>query len=182
MPIYSFEGKSPKIHPTAFVAPTATIVGDVRIEENASVWYNAVVRADFSPVVIGAGANIQDGSIVHGPPDNPVTIGRGATIAHNCVVHGATIGDEALIANGAIVLDGAKVGARTLVAAGAVVTNNTELPEEMLVTGIPAQVKRPIAGTPAEGWVRFNPVGYQQLAKRHLSGVEEVKEIEYLSE
>lgn len=173
MPLFSFEGKSPTVHPTAFIAPTATIVGDVTIEENASVWYNAVVRADFSPVVIKAGANIQDGSIVHGPPDNPVTIGSGATIAHNCVVHGATIGEEALIANGAIVLDGAKVGARTLVAAGAVVTSNTDLPGGMLVTGVPAEVKRPIAGTPAERWVRFNPIGYQQLAKRHIEGVKE---------
>ncbi|HXH23492.1 MAG TPA: gamma carbonic anhydrase family protein [Dehalococcoidia bacterium] len=174
MPVFAFEGKYPKIDPTAFIAPTASIVGDVTIEENASVWYGAVVRGDFSPVLIKAGANIQDGSVVHAPPENPTTIGRGATIAHNCVVHGATIGDEALIANGAIVLDGAKVGARTLVAAGAVVTSNTELPEGVLVMGVPAEVRRPLAGTPAERWVRTNPLGYQQLARRHKNGVEPV--------
>lgn len=172
MPLFSFEGKSPKVHPSAFVAPTATVVGDVTVEEDASIWYGAVVRADFSPVVVKAGANIQDGSVVHGPPDHPVVIGRGATVAHNCVIHGAEIGDEALIANGAVVLDGAKVGARTLVAAGAVVMANTELPEGMLVAGVPAEVKRPIEGTPAESWVRFNPLGYQALARRHKEAVE----------
>jgi carbonic anhydrase/acetyltransferase-like protein (isoleucine patch superfamily) len=175
MPVYSFEGKTPNIHPSAFIAPTATVVGDVTIEENASVWYGAVVRGDFSPVLIKAGANVQDGSVVHAPPDNPTTIGRGATVAHNCVVHGATIGDEALIANGAIVLDGAKVGARTLVAAGAVVTANAELPEGMLVMGVPAEVKRPLAGTPAERWVRGNPIGYQALARRHKEGARPVE-------
>jgi carbonic anhydrase/acetyltransferase-like protein (isoleucine patch superfamily) len=175
VPVFSFEGKTPSIHPTAFIAPTATVVGDVTVEENASIWYGAVVRGDFSPVVIRAGANVQDGSVVHGPPENPTTIGRGATVAHNCVVHGATIGDEALIANGAIVLDGAKVGSRTLVAAGAVVTANTELPGGVLAMGMPAEVRRPIAGTPAERWVRGNPIGYQNLARRHRDGVKVIE-------
>lgn len=174
MPLFEFEGKRPQVHPTAFVADTATLVGDVRVEENASVWYGAVLRADYAPVVVGAGANVQDGSIVHGPPDHPTEIGPGATIAHLCVVHGATIGEEALVANGATVLDRARVGARSMVAAGAVVPSGMEIPEEVLVVGVPAKVKGSIAGTPAEFWVKINPEAYRDLARRYREGVRPV--------
>src|SRR5918998_6435617 len=125
MPLYSFEGRAPVVHESAFVAPTASIVGDVVIEEGASVWYGAVIRGDYSQVIVRKGANVQDGAVVHGPPGEPTEIGEGATVAHNCVVHGAVLERECLIANGAIVLDGARVGAGSLVAAGAVVTSNT---------------------------------------------------------
>jgi carbonic anhydrase/acetyltransferase-like protein (isoleucine patch superfamily) len=171
MPLYSFEGHSPKVHPTAFIAPTATVVGDVTIEAGASVWYGAVIRADFSPVIIREGANIQDNAVVHGPPGTVTEIGARATVAHNCVIHGATLGEECLIGNTAIVLDGAKIGARSLVAAGSVVTERTEIPEGVLVVGAPAQVKRPLAGTAAERWVRENPRHYAELAQRHLKTV-----------
>ena len=174
MPLYSFEGKSPTVHPTAFVAPTAVLVGDVTVEENASVWYNAVLRADFAPVVLRAGANVQDGSVLHAPPDLPCDIGPGATVAHQCVVHGAVIGEEALIGNGSTVLDGARVGRRTLVAAGSLVVPGTDLPDEVLVTGSPAKVKGPIAGTAAEFWIAANPQGYRDLAQRHRTGVHPV--------
>src|SRR5256714_14541981 len=167
MPAFSFEGRSPSVHPGAFVAPTATLVGDVVIEEGASVWYNAVIRADFSPVIVRAGANVQDGSILHGPPDTPCEIGKGATVAHLCVVHGAIIGEEALVANGCTVLDGAKVGARAMVAAHSLVAAGAELPDEVLAAGSPAVVKRPIAGTGAEFWVKVNPGAYADLARRH---------------
>jgi carbonic anhydrase/acetyltransferase-like protein (isoleucine patch superfamily) len=173
MPMYSFEGRSPKVHPTAFIAPTATLVGEVVVEEGASVWYGAVIRADFSAVTIRRGANVQDGAVIHGPPGEPTEIGAGATVAHNCVVHGAVLGAECLIANGAIVLDGAKIGARSLVAAGSVVSSGQEIPEGVLVAGAPAVVKRPIEGTPSEFWVKANPSAYQDLAERHLKGIEE---------
>lgn len=171
MPIFEFEGKRPDIHESAFIAPTATIVGDVTIEANASVWYGAVVRADYAPVFIRAGANVQDGSVLHSPPEMPVEIGLGATIAHNCVVHGATIGDEALIANATIVLDGAVVGARSLIAAGSVVTPGMHIPDGVLAFGTPAKVKGPLAGTSAEFWVKLNPPAYQDLAQRHKAGL-----------
>ena len=175
MPIYSFEGKTPKIHPGAWVAPTATVVGDVEIEEGASVWYGAVVRGDFSKVIIRAGANVQDGAVIHGPPGNPTEVGAGATVAHNCVVHGAVLGEECPIANGTVVLDGAKVGARALVAAGSVVASGAEIPPGVLAAGSPAEVKRPIEGTPAENWVRINPRGYRMLARRHAEGAQPVE-------
>ncbi|HJR18767.1 MAG TPA: gamma carbonic anhydrase family protein [Actinomycetota bacterium] len=171
MPLFEFEGKGPTIHPTAFVAPTATIVGDVTIEEEASVWYGAVVRADYEPVVIRAGANIQDGSILHSPPGMAIEVGAGATVAHLCVVHGAVLGEECLVANGATILDGARIGARAMIAAGAVVKPNDQIPDGMLAAGVPATVKGPIAGTASEMWVTMNPPAYRALAQRHRAGV-----------
>ncbi len=174
MPLFSFEGKHPTVHPTAFIAATAVLIGDVTVEEHASVWYNAVLRADFAPIIIRRGANVQDGSVVHVTPVNPVEIGPGATVGHTCVVHGASLGEEALVGNGATVLDGAKIGARAMIGAGAVVTPGMEIPEGMLALGTPAKVKGPLAGTPAEFWVRANPSAYQTLAQRHKTGVTSV--------
>ena len=171
MPLFSFEGKSPRIHPTAFIAETAVIIGDVTIEERASVWYNAVVRSDFAPIVIRAGANVQDCAVIHVTPRGGTEIGVGATVGHLCLIHAATIGDEALIGNGSTVLDGVKVGKGAMIAAGALVTPGTEIPDGVLAVGVPAKVKGPLAGTPAEEWVKRNPQGYQALAQRHKAGV-----------
>ncbi len=175
MPLFSFEGKMPRVHPGAWIAPTATLVGDVVVEDGASVWYGVVLRGDFSPVVVRRGANVQDGSVLHGPPDHPTEVGPGATVAHNCVVHGATLGAECLVANGAVVLDGATVGPRALVAAGAVVPPNTEIPGGMLAAGVPAQVLRSIVGSASELWVRNNPEAYRALARRHAAGARPVE-------
>ena len=172
MPLFSFEGKRPTIHPSAFIAPTAVIVGDVTVEENASVWYNAVLRGDFNPIVVRRGANVQDCAVVHVTPRQGTEVGPGATIGHNCTIHAAFLGEECLIGNGATVLDGARVGARAMVAAGALVTPETEVPDGMLAMGTPAKVRGPLAGTPAEHWVRVNPAGYQALAQRHKASVE----------
>lgn len=174
MPLFSFEGKSPRIHPTAFIAPTASIIGDVTVEENASVWYNAVVRADFNAIVIRRGANVQDCAVIHVTPVAGVEIGPGATVGHLCTIHAATIGEEALIGNSATVLDGARIGVRAMVAGGALVTPETEVPDGMLAVGAPAKIRGPLAGTPAEFWVRVNPAGYQALAQRHKASVRPV--------
>jgi carbonic anhydrase/acetyltransferase-like protein (isoleucine patch superfamily) len=171
MPLFSFEGKSPAVHPDAFIAPTATLIGDVIVEAGASVWYNAVLRADLAAITIRAGANVQDGSVLHTPPGVPCEIGRGATIAHLCMVHGATIGEEALIGNNSTVLDGANIGARSMIAAQSLVLGGTQIPDEVFVTGSPAKVKGPIAGTNAEFWVKANPGYYQELARRHIAGL-----------
>lgn len=171
MPLFEFEGKRPRIHAKAFVAETATLVGDVVVDEDASVWYGAVLRADYAPVTVRAGANVQDGSILHSPPAHPIEIGAGATVGHLCVIHGATLADEALVANGATVLDGARIGARAMVGAGAVVPPGMEIPDDMLAVGVPAKVRGPIPGTPAEIWVKFNPQAYRDLAKRYREGV-----------
>jgi len=172
MPLFSFERLAPRVHDTAFVAPTATLVGDVIVEEGASVWYGAVIRADYAPVIVRAGANVQENAVVHGPPGLTTDIGRGATVAHNCVVHGSTLGEECLIANGSVVLDGATVGARALVAAGSVVAAGFEVPTGMLAAGSPAVVKRPVEGSGAALWVQLNPGAYAELAQRHRAGIE----------
>src|SRR3954453_22854945 len=153
MPLYAFEGKSPTVHETAFIAPTATLVGAVTVESGASVWYGAVIRADYSPVVVRRGANVQDGAVLHGPPGQPTEVGPGATVAHLCVVHGAFLGEECLIANGTTVLDGARIGGRSLVAAHSRVAAGAEIPDGVLAAGSPAVVKRSIDGTPAQLWV-----------------------------
>ena len=171
MPLFSFEGKSPRVHPSAFIAPTAVLVGDVTIEERASVWYNAVVRADFQPIIVRRGANVQDCAVVHVNGAQGVEVGPGATIGHNCTVHAAWLGEECLIGNGSTVLDGARIGIRAMVAGGALVTPGTEIPDGMLAMGAPAKIRGPLAGTPAERWVQANPEGYQALAQRHRTGI-----------
>src|ERR1700759_5836933 len=118
MPVFAFEGHEPQVSPTAWIAPTATLIGDVRVEDDASVWYGAVLRADFGPIIVRRGANIQDGSVLHGGNDPVTEIGEGATVGHLWGVHGAVIGTGALGGNGATVLDGVVVGRRALVAAG----------------------------------------------------------------
>jgi carbonic anhydrase/acetyltransferase-like protein (isoleucine patch superfamily) len=172
VPLFSFEGKTPTVHPDAWIAPTATLVGDVTVEANASVWYGVVIRADFGAIVIRAGANVQDNSVIH-VGNGTCEVGPDATIGHLCLVHDCTIGAEALIGNGAIVLDGAVVGPRALVAAGSTVTPATEVPGETVALGSPAKTFLPLAGT-AKAWVDHNPAIYQELARRHRDGVEPV--------
>ena len=170
MPLFAFEGRAPQVSPQAWIAPTATLVGDVRVEAEASVWYGAVLRADFGPIIIRRGANIQDGSVLHGGDDPVTEVGEGATIGHLCVVHGCTIGAEALIGNGATVLDQAVIGSRALVAAGATVPPGMTVPDGMIAVGVPARVAGEVKGR-AKEWVDTNPEIYRDLAKRHIAGV-----------
>jgi carbonic anhydrase/acetyltransferase-like protein (isoleucine patch superfamily) len=173
MPLFAFEGQEPAVSPDAWIAPTATLVGDVLVEAEASVWYGAVLRADFGPVVVRRGANVQDGSVLHGGSDPVTEIGEGATVGHLCVVHGAVVGPEALIGNGATVLDGARIGRRALVAAGATVPPGMTIPDGMLAVGIPARVVGEVRGG-ALTWVQTNPQVYRDLARRHAAGVRPV--------
>jgi carbonic anhydrase/acetyltransferase-like protein (isoleucine patch superfamily) len=170
MPMFAFEGRSPRVSASAWIAPTATLVGDVTVEDEASVWYGAVLRADFGPIIVRRGANVQDGSVLHGGADPVTEVGEGATIGHLCVVHGCVIGAEALIGNGATVLDGAAIGARALVAAGATVPPGLAVPDGMLAVGVPARVAGEVRGGALE-WVQTNPEVYRELARRHAAGV-----------
>ncbi|HEY3718121.1 MAG TPA: gamma carbonic anhydrase family protein [Jatrophihabitantaceae bacterium] len=170
---FEFEGKRPTIADDAFIAPTATIIGDVTIEAGASVWYGAVLRGDCGPIIVRERANIQDGAVVHCPPGVTTEIGPGVTVAHLCVVHGAVLEEECLIGNAAIVLDGARVGARSMVAAHALVTPGTQIPSGVLALGAPAKVKGPIEGLPA-AWVAANPAFYADLAQRHRAGIAQI--------
>jgi carbonic anhydrase/acetyltransferase-like protein (isoleucine patch superfamily) len=169
--LYEFEGKRPVIADDAFIAPTATLIGDVTVESGASVWYGAVLRGDEGPIVVRRDANVQDLSLLHCPPGVTTEVGRGATVAHQCVVHGAVLEEEALVANGCVVLDGARIGSRSLVAALSVVSPGAVIPPGVLAAGSPAVVKRPLAGTPAEMWVQLNPTHYPELARKHVRGL-----------
>jgi carbonic anhydrase/acetyltransferase-like protein (isoleucine patch superfamily) len=172
MPLFSFEGASPQVHPRAWIAPTATLVGAVTVEADASVWYGAVLRADFGPVIIRAGANVQDNSVLHGGPGG-TEVGAGATIGHLCVVHGCVIGEQAVIGNHATIQDGARIGARTLVGAGATVPPNTEVDSDVVLLGSAAKRQLPMSDG-ARWWVDNNPAAYQALAARHRDGVRPV--------
>jgi carbonic anhydrase/acetyltransferase-like protein (isoleucine patch superfamily) len=173
MPLFAFEGREPRVSPAAWIAPTATLVGDVWVEEEASIWYGAVLRADLGRIIIRRGANVQDGSVLHGG-EGPVTeIGEGVTVGHLCVVHGAVIDAEALIGNGATVLDGAVIGSRALVAAGSTVPPRVIIPPGMLAVGTPARVTGEVSGS-AKEWVDTNPAIYRELARRHAAGIRPV--------
>jgi carbonic anhydrase/acetyltransferase-like protein (isoleucine patch superfamily) len=169
--LYEFEGKRPVVADDAFIAPTATLIGDVRVESGASVWYGAVLRGDEGPIVVRRDANVQDLSLLHCPPGVTTEIGPGATVAHQCVVHGAVVEEEALVANGCVVLDGARIGSRSLVAALSLVSPGAVIPPGVLAAGSPAVVKRPLPGTPAEMWVQLNPTHYPELARKHVRGL-----------
>ena len=170
MPLFAFEGRAPQISPEAWIAPTATLVGDVTVEAEASVWYGAVLRADFGPIIVRRGANIQDGSVLHGGEDPVTEVGEGATVGHLCVVHGCVIGTEALVGNGATILDGAVIGSRSLIAAGATVPPGLVVPDGMIAVGVPARVAGEVRGRARE-WVDTNPEVYRALARRHAAGV-----------
>src|SRR4051794_14672923 len=171
MPLFAFEGKRPVVHPDAFIAPTATLVGDVTVEAGASVWYGAVLRGDFAPIVVREGANIQDGAVVHGA--QLLEIGPGATVAHSVVMHGASVGADALIGNNATIQDGARIGCRAMVAAGALVPPNTVVEDETLFRGAAGKSAGPLSEG-AKFWIDSNPMAYQELARRHAAGVEPV--------
>ncbi len=132
----------PNIHPSAFVAPTATLIGDIVLGAQASVWFGAVLRGDNDRITIGPRTNIQDQAIVHVDPDVPVNIGADVTVGHRAIIHGATVEDGCLIGMGAIVLNRAVVGAGSIVGAGAVVKEGDIIPPRSLVVGIPAKVVR----------------------------------------
>ena len=174
MPLFSFEGKRPSMHPDAWIAPTATLVGDVVVEAGVSIWYGVVIRADLGTITIRAGANIQDNTVIH-VGHNGCEIGPNATVGHQCLVHDCTIGEQALVGNGAIVLDGAVVGERSLVAAGSTVTPGAVIPPESVAMGSPAKKIVPLEGT-AKLFVDHNAAVYHALAERHAATVELVEE------
>ena len=132
----------PRIHATAFVAPTASVIGDVTLHEEASVWHGAVLRGDINRIVIGPRSNIQDNAVIHLADAFGAFVGELVTIGHNAVVHACTIGDEVLIGMGAIILDGAEIGARSIVGANTLVPARTTIPPGSLVIGSPGRVVR----------------------------------------
>ncbi|MFG2362123.1 gamma carbonic anhydrase family protein [Streptomyces mirabilis] len=164
--IMGIGGKDPQVDPEAFTAPTSVVIGDVTLHAGASVWYGAVLRADFGPIVIGADSNVQDNCTLHVDPGFPITVGERVSIGHNAVLHGATVEDDCLIGMGATVLNGAVIGAGSLVAAQALVPQGMQVPPGSLVAGVPAKVKRPLTEEERQG-LTLNGTFYVDLAKTH---------------
>lgn len=140
--IREFYGKKPIVHPDAFIAETAVLIGDVEIGKDSSVWYGAVLRGDINSIKIGERTNIQDNCVIHIDIDKPTVIGDDVTVGHGAILHGCTIGNAVLIGMGAVVLDGAQIGDGCVIAAGAVVKERANIPPRTLVAGIPAKPKR----------------------------------------
>jgi carbonic anhydrase/acetyltransferase-like protein (isoleucine patch superfamily) len=157
---------SPSLHPTAFVAAGARLIGEVTLGEHASVWYNAVLRADGASIVLGPRSNVQDSVSVHVDRGSPVRIGADVSIGHNAVVHGCTIGDGSLVGMGAVVLNGAVIGAGCLIAGGAVVLEGAEIPDGSLVAGVPGKVRRTLSEEERAGLLA-NAARYLEHVERH---------------
>lgn len=158
----------PRVAESAFVAPNATLIGDVVIGEGAGVFYGAVVRGDRSPIRLGANSNLQDNVTVHSDPGHPCTIGERVSVGHGAVVHGCTVEDQVLLGMNATVLNGAVIGRGSLIAAGTVVLEGTHVPPGSLVAGVPGKVRRELTEEERAA-VRRNAENYMGLSEEHLS-------------
>lgn len=164
--LISIAGIAPRVHPTAWIAPTATVVGDVDIAEGASVFYGAVVRGDQASISIGAGSNLQDLVVVHADPGYPAKIGSGVSVGHGAILHGCIVEDGCLVGMGSIILNGVAVGAGSLVAAGALVLADAVIPARSLISGAPAKVRRSLSDKDL-AMLKENAENYLRLAARH---------------
>jgi carbonic anhydrase/acetyltransferase-like protein (isoleucine patch superfamily) len=166
--------RKPDVHPTAFIAPGAVVIGDVTLGEESSVWYNTVIRGDINEIKIGAHSNIQDGSVVHLADDYGAYVGEYVTVGHKALIHACSIDDEVLIGMGAIVLDGVEIGARSIIGAGALVTKGKNIPPGSLVMGSPAKVVRQLDQAEQlaiKSWAEK----YIEVAKKHRAACNSFK-------
>lgn len=162
-----YRGKVPKVHPTAFVAPNAVLIGDVEIGEHSSIWFGTVIRADNGAIRIGARSSVQDNAVLHVSAGSQTIVGDDVTIGHCACMEDCVIEDGALIGSNAVILNGARVGRRALIGAGSVVSQNAQIPAEVLAAGIPAQVKKALAGE-ASRWVDIASAEYVELSREYL--------------
>jgi carbonic anhydrase/acetyltransferase-like protein (isoleucine patch superfamily) len=166
--IAQYLDSSPRIHPTAFTAANATVIGDVTLGEESSVWFQCVLRADIHRIVIGPRSNIQDGAVVHLADDFGTEVGELVTVGHKAILHACKIADEVLVGMGAIVLDGAEIGARSIVGAGAIVTGGKVFPPGSLILGTPAKVVRALTLEEQSG-IRTWADRYVTLSREYIA-------------
>jgi len=164
--IITIAGQTPAADPSAFLAPTAVLSGDVELAAYASAFYGVSVRGDSAPIRVGEGTNLQDNVVLHADAGFPCTVGAGVSVGHSAVVHGCTVGDNCLIGMSATIMNGAVVGEGSLVAAGAVVLEGTQIPPRSLVAGVPAKVRRELNDDEYQS-VLDNASHYVELAKLH---------------
>jgi len=168
MPLYSIGDLRPHLGPSAWAAPSADLIGDVRLGEHASVWFGAVIRADNTPILIGEDSNIQDGAIGHSDPGFPLTIGARVTVGHQAILHGCTVADDCLIGMGARILNGAMLETECLVGAGALITEGKSFPAGSLIVGSPARAIRQLTDQEKQG-LRVSAAHYAEKAARYAA-------------
>ena len=173
MPHYELNGKRPQLGRDAWVAPSADLIAEVVLGDETSVWFGAVIRADNTPITVGARTNIQEGAMLHSDPGAPLTIGEACTIGHHAVLHGCTIGDATLIGMGAIVLNRAVIGAECIVGAGALVTEGKQFPAGHLIVGSPARAVKEL-DEPTRAFLRASADHYVDKAKACATGLKRV--------
>ncbi len=174
MAIYQLDDLKPSVHPSAWVAENAQVMGNVTLAENTSIWFGVVIRGDTSTITVGKGSNVQDNSVLHADVGMPLVIGEGVTVGHQVMLHGCTVGDNALIGIGAIVLNGAKIGNNCLVGAGALVTEGKEFPDGAMIIGSPAKAVRMLSPEQIEG-LKMSAQHYIGNAKRYKTGLKKLR-------
>lgn len=173
MAVYEIDGIAPRIAPSAWIADSAEVIGDVALAEGANVWFGAVVRGDTEHLSIGAGSNVQDGSVLHADPGFPLRLGANVTVGHQAMLHGCSVGDGSLIGLQAVVLNGARIGRHCLVGAGALVTEGKEFPDGSLIVGSPAKVVRELTPEQIAGLLR-TAENYVAKAVRFRTGLKRI--------
>ena len=163
---YNLENKKVKNAGENWIAPNATIIGDVTLEKNTSIWFNATLRGDVENIYVGEGSNVQDGSVLHTDPGYPLKIGKDVTIGHLVMLHGCTIGNNSLIGIGAVVLNGAKIGKNCIIGANALVTENKVIPDNSLVIGSPGKIVRQVSNDEVKS-ITDNAIHYQKNWKKY---------------
>ncbi len=167
MPLIAYKGRSPMIGRNCFVAPTATLIGDVTLHEGASVWFGCVLRGDVSPIVVGARSNIQDNTVIHGEDGCPTLIGEDVTVGHSAIIHAATVADRVLVGMGSVLLSRCKIGSDTIIGARALITEEMEIEAGSLAIGMPARVKRPLTGE-ERAHIMGSSTHYQEFARHYM--------------
>jgi carbonic anhydrase/acetyltransferase-like protein (isoleucine patch superfamily) len=169
--IYSLDGVNVQFQGQSFVADNATVIGNVSIGRDASIWFNVVIRGDAELITIGDDSNVQDGAVLHTDPGYPMTLGKGVSVGHKAMLHGCTVGDYSLIGINAVVLNGAEIGRHCLIGANALVPENMTIPDGSLVLGSPAKIKRQLTEQQQQGLV-FQAQYYVQNGKRFKQGLQ----------
>jgi len=173
MAVYRLDENRPDLHIGAWVAETASVIGNVVLAESSSVWFGATVRGDNEPIKLGARSNIQDGAVCHSDPGSPLTIGEDVTVGHLAMVHGCTIGDGSLVGIGATILNGAVIGKNCLIGAHALITEGKLIPDNSVVMGSPGKVVKTMSDEQAAR-VKMGAMVYVANAKRFRDGLERV--------
>lgn len=174
MAIYQLDDHIPDVADSAWVADSAEVVGRVTLGEDVSIWFNAVLRGDSDSLSIGAGSNIQDGSVLHADTGFPLVLGANVTVGHQVMLHGCTVGDESLIGIGAVVLNGARIGRNCIVGAGALVTEGKEFPDGSLIVGAPAKVVRQLSEAQIAG-LKASAAHYVNNGRRYAAGLKKIR-------